>query len=84
MLGLYMMALGILYPIGALAQGWIANAVGIRGVTVGGAVILFVVVIVAFRRPLLSGRDPRLPGDSAPAPADPVSSVGAAGSVGAP
>jgi MFS family permease len=43
MLGIYMMALGVLYPIGALAQGAIANLVGIREVTAAGAVVLLAV-----------------------------------------
>jgi MFS family permease len=53
MLGIYMMALGILYPIGALAQGAIANLVGIRAVTVGGALILLAVTGAVFRGPIL-------------------------------
>ncbi len=44
MLGIYMMALGVLYPVGAIAQGAIANVVGIRAVTVGGALGLLVLV----------------------------------------
>ena len=58
MLGLYMMALGILYPVGAVAQGWIANAVGIRAVTVAGAVLLLGAVVVYFRPRILGGVDP--------------------------
>lgn len=50
MLGIYMMALGILYPIGALAQGAIANAVGIRAVTVGGAALLLALVATVLPR----------------------------------
>ena len=50
MLGIYMMALGILYPIGALAQGAIANVFGIRAVTVGGAVVLLVLVVTVLCR----------------------------------
>jgi MFS family permease len=50
MLGIYMMALGILYPIGALAQGAIANVAGIRAVTVGGAVALLVLLATVLRR----------------------------------
>ncbi len=44
-LGLYMMALGIVYPIGAVVQGLIADRTGIRGVTAGGAVALLVVLV---------------------------------------
>jgi MFS family permease len=53
-LGFYMMALGIVYPIGAVIQGQIANHIGVRAVTVGGAVILLaVLVLVATFRPQL-------------------------------
>ena len=53
-LGFYMMALGIVYPIGAVIQGQIANHIGVRAVTVGGAVILLVVLgLVATFRPHL-------------------------------
>ena len=44
MLGIYMMALGVLYPVGALAQGWLAGWAGLRVVTAGGAVLLLGVV----------------------------------------
>lgn len=51
MLGIYMMALGILYPIGALVQGAIADQVGLRPVTVAGAAILLgVITVLYFRR----------------------------------
>lgn len=49
-LGIYMMALGIFYPIGALIQGSIANEVGVRTVTVGGAVVLLGLLVVLRRR----------------------------------
>ncbi len=53
-IGLYMMALGIIYPIGAVLQGLIANRTGVRAVTVGGAVILLVVLgLLAMIRPQL-------------------------------
>ncbi len=48
-LGIYMMALGILYPVGALIQGAIAGFVGLRIVTVADAVILLAAVGVLFR-----------------------------------
>ena len=55
-LGFYMMALGIVYPIGAVIQGQIANHIGVRAVTVGGAAVLLVVlVVVAMSRPQLLG-----------------------------
>jgi MFS family permease len=39
-LSIYMMGLGIVYPIGAVLQGSVANHVGVRTVTVIGAVLL--------------------------------------------
>ncbi|HEY1989390.1 MAG TPA: MFS transporter [Acidimicrobiales bacterium] len=58
-LGFYMMALGIVYPIGAVIQGQIANHIGVRAVTVGGAVILLAVLVVVatFRPQLLAALD---------------------------
>jgi hypothetical protein len=50
MLGIYMMALGVFYPIGALVQGAIANIVGIRTVTVGGALLLLALLATVLRR----------------------------------
>lgn len=52
-LGLYMMALGILYPVGSLVQGAVADRVGIRAVTAGGAALLglFVIAVVLRRLP---------------------------------
>jgi MFS family permease len=49
MLGIYMMALGILYPVGAVVQGSVANAVGLRTVTVAGAALLALAVVAALR-----------------------------------
>lgn len=49
MLGIYMMALGVLYPIGALVQGAVADAVGVRATTIGGAAVLLVAVAVGRR-----------------------------------
>jgi MFS family permease len=43
-LSIYMMGLGIVYPIGAVLQGSVANHVGVRTVTVIGAVLLFGVI----------------------------------------
>jgi len=45
-----MMALGVFYPIGALAQGAIANVVGIRTVTVGGGLVLLALLATVLRR----------------------------------
>ena len=50
-LSIYMMGLGIVYPIGAVVQGAIADFVGVKTVTIAGAVLLFVVLaaLAAFR-----------------------------------
>ncbi|HEY5250668.1 MAG TPA: MFS transporter [Acidimicrobiales bacterium] len=51
-LGLYMMALGTIYPIGLIIQGAIAGAVGIRHVTVASGVLLvFVMAGLMVMRP---------------------------------
>lgn len=53
-LSIYMMALGLVYPLGAVIQGWLANTHGIRAVTVAGAVVLFaLLVLVALFRPTI-------------------------------
>jgi MFS family permease len=44
-LGLYIMALGTIYPVGAVAQGAIADAVGVRTVTVASGVVLVAVMV---------------------------------------
>jgi MFS family permease len=43
-LGLYMMALGTIYPIGLVVQGAVAGAVGIRDVTAASGVLLVAVM----------------------------------------
>lgn len=49
--------LGVLYPVGALLQGQVADAIGLRWVTVGSGTLLFVVVgIVVLRRAVQSDR----------------------------
>lgn len=48
-LGIYMMALGLLYPLGAVVQGDIANHVGLRSVTLGAASLLLLAVTVGRR-----------------------------------
>jgi MFS family permease len=76
-LGIYMMALGVLYPIGAVVQGWAGDRVGLRVVTLGGAAAL--ALVVAARQP--AGRaalaEPSRPGAvvtlPAAAPGDPRS-----------
>jgi MFS family permease len=44
-LSIYMMGLGIFYPIGAIAQGWIANHLGVREVTAAAALILLGLIV---------------------------------------
>jgi predicted MFS family arabinose efflux permease len=48
--------LGVLYPVGALVQGQLADVVGLRCVTIGSGVLLFVVVAA---RALRLGRTDR-------------------------
>ena len=51
-LSIYMMGLGLVYPIGAVVQGNVADRVGLRAVTVAGALVLLTVVgAVAIVRP---------------------------------
>jgi MFS family permease len=51
-LSIYMMGLGIVYPIGAVLQGGIANHIGVRKVTVAGAMAMAaVLVVIALARP---------------------------------
>ncbi len=45
-LSIYMMGLGIVYPIGAVVQGGIADHTGVRSVTIAGALILLGGMIV--------------------------------------
>ena len=47
-LSLYMVALGVVYPIGSVIQGALGDRIGLRTVTAGGAA-LFVVVMLAAR-----------------------------------
>lgn len=51
-LSIYMMVLGLVYPLGALLQGGLADSAGLRAVTAGGAVALLVVLLgLAVLRP---------------------------------
>ena len=51
-LSFFLVALGVAYPIGALAQGPVANHIGVGWTTVGAALVLgLVCVLVAWRRP---------------------------------
>ena len=53
-LSIYMMALGLVYPVGAVIQGRLANTHGIRAVTATAAVLLLVVVaLTALFRPVV-------------------------------
>ena len=75
-LSIYMMALGLVYPVGAVVQGWLATAHGVRAVTVGGAVaLLALAVLAAVARP---GIFTNL-GDPAPAVGASVARAGGAG-----
>jgi MFS family permease len=61
-LSLYMLALGVIYPIGAIVQGAVADRIGLRTVVVGTAVLLLAVLVAFyFRRPHLAESldDPR-------------------------
>jgi MFS family permease len=67
-LSIYMMGLGIVYPIGAVLQGWIADRTGVRAVTVWGAVALLAAMasIAALRPGILDALgDPSAPQDAA-------------------
>ena len=50
-LSIYMMTLGLVYPLGAVLQGWLANTHGVRAVTVAGALALLALAVLtaAFR-----------------------------------
>jgi hypothetical protein len=51
-LSFFLVALGVAYPLGALAQGPVANHIGVGWTTVGGAVALAVIGgLVAWRSP---------------------------------
>ncbi len=46
-LSLYMLSLGTIYPIGAILQGSVGHAVGVREVTAAGAIALAAVLVAA-------------------------------------
>lgn len=62
-LSIYMMGLGIVYPIGAVLQGLLADHIGVRSVTVIGAILLMMglVAILILRPSVLAalGEAPR-------------------------
>jgi MFS family permease len=64
-LGLYMMVLGVIYPVGALIEGAIAHVVGIRQVTVASGMLLFAVMaaMAALRRQVFGALDSPAPTD---------------------
>jgi len=70
-LGLYMMVLGAIYPVGAVVEGAIAHAVGIREVTAVSGGVLFTVMVALglFRGQLFAALEnsptfPYAPGDA--------------------
>ncbi|MFP5317862.1 MAG: MFS transporter [Acidimicrobiia bacterium] len=55
-LSLYMVALGVVYPIGSIVQGFLGDRLGLRVVTAGTAVLFIAVVgLVAVSRPRVAG-----------------------------
>ncbi len=72
-LSIYMMGLGVVYPIGAVLQGGIADRAGVRAVTVGGAALLFAVLgAIALLRPTVFAALGDPAGAEAAAPPGPV------------
>lgn len=54
-LSLYMVALGVVYPLGAVIQGFLADRLGLRAVTAGAALVFLVIVgAVRAARPRLA------------------------------
>lgn len=83
-LGLYMLALGTIYPLGALAQGQLANHEGIRDVTIGSGVVLLAAMgaVTLLAPGLFRGlADPAADGPGLPAqiPADETVVTGSGG-----
>ncbi len=83
MLGIYMMALGILYPVGALAQGALANRAGLRVVTAAGAAVLLAAV-TALRAAGSFPADLDGPGGTAGAAPEPPVAEGVGWAAGSP
>jgi len=67
-LSIYMMALGIVYPIGAVLQGWVANSTGVRSVTIAGALVLLagMAALAAFRPAIFTALDDLPPARTGP------------------
>jgi len=79
-LSIYMMALGLLYPLGAVVQGWLATAHGIRQVTVAAALVLLALsALAAVVRPTVFTNlgDPPREGDDGPVAVGDVAADGA-------
>jgi len=73
-LSIYMMALGLVYPLGAVLQGWLADVHGVRAVTAAGAlVLLFLATLAALVRPTVFTNlgDPPV-ADTGPVPVGPA------------
>jgi MFS family permease len=69
-----MMALGLVYPLGAVLQGWLADVHGVRAVTAAGAlVLLFLATLAALVRPTVFTNlgDPPV-ADTGPVPVGPA------------
>jgi MFS family permease len=82
-LSIYLVALGVAYPVGSLIQGPVADRIGIGWTTSGTAVLLaLVMAAAAWRRPALraalfgpDGPAARLPGPPLPGPSLPGTSL---------
>jgi predicted MFS family arabinose efflux permease len=72
-LGLYLVALGVGYPIGALVQGPIVDRIGIGWTTTASALLLTLVMVTAAGR--LPGVRTALFGADAPPPPDDAATV---------
>jgi MFS family permease len=71
-----MVLLGVLYPIGSIVQGWVADGIGLRATTAGSAAILAVALLaIKVLRPGFDAevRDP--PTTASAQPPDAVGSV---------
>jgi predicted MFS family arabinose efflux permease len=70
-LSCFMLALGTAYPIGAVIEGALGRTVGVRSVTVGGAILLaaLLIVVAVTRRTALTvlGQDVQVSHEPAPA-----------------
>jgi hypothetical protein len=69
-LSLYMVALGTIYPLGAVLHGSLGDRVGLRAVTAGSALLFLAVIVVAglARRDLVAALDDLPNGTGAHAP----------------